>query len=146
MLRKIIPDVINDQVLVHLTRTATVREAARLMREHNVASVLVMEGGSLLGIFTERDMVQRVVAEGREPESTPLGQVMTPDPDTISADEKGNVVFVRQLWLVTREYRATNHQQANCGHGARSVANARSGDRNDSEAGPARRLVRDMQV
>jgi CBS domain-containing protein len=88
MLRKIIPDVIGDQVLAHLTETATVRDAARLMRERNVASVLVMKGPALLGIFTERDMVQRVVAEGCDPEETRLGQVMTPNPDTISADRK----------------------------------------------------------
>jgi len=88
MLRKIIPDVIGDQVLAHLTETATFRDAARLMRERNVASVLVMEGPALLGIFTERDMVQRVVAEGCDPEETRLGQVMTPNPDTISADQK----------------------------------------------------------
>lgn len=87
MLRKIIPDVISGQSLLRLEVTATVRLAAQRMREQNVASVLVMEGESLLGIFTERDLVQRVVAEGRNPDSTPLGDVMTPNPDTISADD-----------------------------------------------------------
>ena len=52
MLRKIIPDVISDQALVHLTGNATVREAAVLMQGRNVASVLIMEEDRLRGIFT----------------------------------------------------------------------------------------------
>lgn len=83
MLRKIIPDVIRDQKPVHLTGGATVREAAKLMQERNVGSVLVMEAGRLEGILTERDVVQRVVAAGREPDATRLAEVMTRDPDTV---------------------------------------------------------------
>ncbi len=86
MMRKIIPDVVHDQALVHLEADATVREAAELMRAHNVATILIMEDDRLLGIFTERDMVHRVVAEGRDPEETTLGAVMTRDPDTVARD------------------------------------------------------------
>lgn len=87
MQRKIVPDVISGQRLVHLGDGATVREAAQVMREQKIGCVLVMEGQSLLGIFTERDVLTRVVAEGLDPDATRLGEVMTPAPDTISADD-----------------------------------------------------------
>ena len=54
------------------------------MRERHVGAVLVTTDGHLDGIFTERDMVNRVVAEGRDPDRTTLAEVMTADPDTIA--------------------------------------------------------------
>ncbi len=86
MLRKIIPDVIRDQEPVHLGDGATVREAAKLMRLRNIGSMLVMEQGRLDGIMTERDVVQRVVAAGRDPDETRLEEVMTRNPDTIGPE------------------------------------------------------------
>ena len=66
---------------------ASVREATILMNEHGIGSLLVIEGGRLVGIFTERDVLRRIVAEGRSPEVTRVGEVMTRDvvcctPDT----------------------------------------------------------------
>lgn len=63
-----------------------VAEAARRMTEHCCGSILVMEGERLAGIFTERDLTRRVVAAGRDPAATRLGEVMTREPDTIAAD------------------------------------------------------------
>jgi CBS domain-containing protein len=57
---------------------ATVLEAARCMNEHGIGSVLVLEDGALVGIFTERDVLRRVVAVQRDPASTPVREVMTP--------------------------------------------------------------------
>ena len=45
-----------------------------------------MDGDETVGIFTERDVVDRVVAEGRDPDMTKLGQVMTPDPVLVTTD------------------------------------------------------------
>lgn len=56
---------------------ATVLEAARLMNARGTGSVLVLEGGQLVGIFTERDVLRRVVAEQRDPATTPVRDVMT---------------------------------------------------------------------
>ncbi|MEK9947207.1 MAG: CBS domain-containing protein [Alphaproteobacteria bacterium] len=83
--RRIVPDVVSEQTLVALTGNDHVRDAARLMKHRRVGSVLVMDGDALEGIFTERDMVYRVVAEGLDPDLTPLSQVMTANPDTIDA-------------------------------------------------------------
>jgi CBS domain-containing protein len=58
---------------------ATVRQATRLMNDHAIGSLLITSGGRLLGIFTERDVLRRVVAEGRSPDSTTVGEVMTSD-------------------------------------------------------------------
>lgn len=57
---------------------ATVRDACCLLRDRNVGSLVVFDGGSYLGIFTERDVVKRVVAEGLDPALTFVAEVMTP--------------------------------------------------------------------
>jgi CBS domain-containing protein len=66
---------------------ASVSSAAALMKEARVGAVLVVEEDRLVGIFTERDAVFRVIAAGRDPEVTPLADVMTRDPKTIDPDE-----------------------------------------------------------
>ena len=85
MVRKlrIIPDVVQDQDLATLSPDDSVADAAALMAERRLGAVMVVERGRLVGIFTERDMVSRVVAAGRDPGATALAQVMTPDPDTL---------------------------------------------------------------
>lgn len=65
----------------------TVSEAARLMREKGVGAVAVVEEGKLIGIFTERDALFRIVAEGRDPQTVRLAEVMTRDPKTIHPDK-----------------------------------------------------------
>ncbi len=81
-MRRLVPDVVSNQQLLALPRTTAVRAAARAMRERRVGAVLISADDRLEGIFTERDMVTRVVAEGRDPDHTTLGDVMTADPDT----------------------------------------------------------------
>lgn len=69
-------------------RDATVAEAAREMRARRVGCVVVLgeEPGGIAGVFTERDMVMRVVGAGRDPARTPLGDVMTTEVATVDAD------------------------------------------------------------
>lgn len=86
MLRKVIPDVVRNQQLLALSAETTVRTAAGQMRARHVGAVLITTDSRLDGIFTERDMVYRVVAEGRDPERTTLADVMTRNPDTIRPD------------------------------------------------------------
>ena len=81
-MRRLVPDVVTNQQLLALPRTTLVRVAARAMRERRVGAVLVAAHSRLEGIFTERDMVSRVVAEGRDPDTTTLAEVMTANPDT----------------------------------------------------------------
>jgi CBS domain-containing protein len=65
----------------------TVSDAARLMREKRVGAVAVVEEGQLVGIFTERDALFRIVAEGRDPQTVRLSEVMTHKPQTIHPDK-----------------------------------------------------------
>jgi CBS domain-containing protein len=56
---------------------ALVRDAVALMNEHVIGSLVVVDGDRLVGIFTERDVLTRVVAEARDPTRVPVGEVMT---------------------------------------------------------------------
>jgi CBS domain-containing protein len=70
-----------------VTEDRTVLEASRLMVEHNIGAVPVLREGKLVGIFSERDLLKRVVAEGRSPTSTLVADVMTPDPLVVDPNE-----------------------------------------------------------
>ena len=67
--------------------TTTVAEAVRLMNRHKIGSVLVLEHGDLLGIFTERDVLARVVVAGLAPAFTLVHEVMTRDVTTLRPDQ-----------------------------------------------------------
>jgi CBS domain-containing protein len=58
-------------------KEATVLEAALLMNEHKIGSLVVLEDGQVVGMFTERDILRRVVGEQRPPADTRVGEVMT---------------------------------------------------------------------
>ena len=64
-----------------------VGKASVLMAKRNVGAVMVVEGGRLVGIFTERDLVFRVVAQGLDVEKTRLSEVMTPSPEVVAPDK-----------------------------------------------------------
>ncbi len=63
--------------VVKLVAEESVLTAARLMNEHGIGGVVVTEAGEMVGIFTERDVLRRVVAEQRDPATTTLRDVMT---------------------------------------------------------------------
>jgi CBS domain-containing protein len=54
------------------------------MAEHRIGALLVVEDDELVGIFSERDVLRRVVAEGRDPEATTVGEVCSRDVETVS--------------------------------------------------------------
>lgn len=68
--------------------SATVVDAARVMKQQDVGPVPVVENGDrLAGIVTDRDIVLRVVAEGRDPQSTTVGETMSRDLATVDPDQ-----------------------------------------------------------
>lgn len=81
-----INDIIENQSPLLAGAETSVAEAARLMKERGSSAILVTVEGKLQGIFTERDALFRVIAEGRDPARTPLADVMTPHPQTIGPD------------------------------------------------------------
>ena len=58
-------------------KDATVLDAALLMNEHRIGALVVLEDGRVAGMFTERDVLRRVVADRRDPATTPVAEVMT---------------------------------------------------------------------
>lgn len=101
--RRIIPDIVPRQDVAGLGKEASVFESAKMMAEHNIAAVIVTDdAGKLIGIITERDLTQRVLAEKRDPMATKVGDVMTANPDTLSPDDRaGDALELMQ----TRRYR-----------------------------------------
>jgi CBS domain-containing protein len=80
---------------------ASVLQAALLMNEHRIGSLVVVEDGRVMGMFTERDVLQRVVAERRNPETTRVEEVMTTavvccSPET-TVDEARGVMRNRRI-------------------------------------------------
>jgi CBS domain-containing protein len=86
MLSQRIRHVMERDTMVTGPPDATVLDAARLMREHRMGAVMVVRDGSLVGIFSERDVVFRVVAPGLDAHSVRMVDVMTPDPLTVDPD------------------------------------------------------------
>ena len=91
-------DIAWDQTPLTLPPPTTVMEACRAMRDRRVGSVVVATAeGRLVGIFTGRDAVCRVMAAGKDPAATVLGDVMTPDPATMTPDQSA-IDALRLMW------------------------------------------------
>jgi CBS domain-containing protein len=86
MSKRPVREVIQRDTLVRADPTTTVKAAADEMARCRCGSILVMEGEAVVGIFTERDLLMRVVHAGLDPAKTKVGEVMTKAPDTIDAD------------------------------------------------------------
>jgi CBS domain-containing protein len=80
-------DLIKTQDTYQAELGYTVLETVRVMVERNIGAVPVVHNGKLVGIFSERDLMRRVVAEGRDPRSTCMAEVMTDDPLTVNTHE-----------------------------------------------------------
>lgn len=81
-------EVMDKRRLVKAAPTMTVREAARLMAAKGVGAVMVLDGEQLVGVFTERDAVFRVLARERSADTTMLAEVMTPEPLTLGSNAR----------------------------------------------------------
>jgi CBS domain-containing protein len=104
---KTLREIMRAGFLFVVQRGAAVREAVQVMTANNVGIVLVLEGERLVGVFSERDVVRRVVDRGLDPDHTPVGEVMTsqivvgdPDEDYQSAMRKMDQANIRHLLVV----------------------------------------------
>jgi CBS domain-containing protein len=86
MSNRSIRDIIAEQEPITAPESITVSAAAQLMKRNEVGAVMVVEEGRLVGVFTERDALFRVLAEGRDTRTTRLSDVMTRNPATIHPD------------------------------------------------------------
>jgi len=80
-------DIVKDRRVYSIDANSTVLEAARFMMEHRIGALPVLRDGEIVGIFSERDVMNRVVALGRSPGTTKISEVMTANPKAVSVDE-----------------------------------------------------------
>ena len=80
-------DIVKDRRVYSIDVNSTVLEAARFMMEHSIGALPVLRNGDIVGIFSERDVMNRVVAVGRMPGTTKISEVMTANPKSINVDE-----------------------------------------------------------
>jgi CBS domain-containing protein len=83
----LIYDLVKDRRIYSIDAEASVLEAARFMMEHNIGALPVLRNGELAGIFSERDIMNRVVAIGRMPGTTKVSEVMTANPKSVNVNE-----------------------------------------------------------
>jgi CBS domain-containing protein len=83
----LIYDLVKDRRVYSIEADRTVLEGARFMMEHNIGALPVLRNGELAGIFSERDIMNRVVAAGRTPGTTKISEVMTANPKAVSVQE-----------------------------------------------------------
>jgi CBS domain-containing protein len=92
-------DLVKDRKVYSIDAARTVLEAARFMMERNVGALPVLRNGELVGILSERDIMNRVVAVGRTPGTTAVSEVMTANPRAVSADES-----IEECLFIMREF------------------------------------------
>jgi len=106
---KHIAEVIEGRPLFHVRSSDRVRDVARRMTEKNIGAIAVVDSGTLVGIFSERDIMSRVVAAGLNPDETSVAKVMTrdivvgdPAEDIEDALRKMHAVGCRHLPIVDK--------------------------------------------
>ncbi len=81
-----VDSLIGDRQNFHVEADAMVSDVVRTMVEHNIGAIAVMRNGELAGLFSERDLMRRVVNESRDARTTRVSEVMTRDLVTVSPD------------------------------------------------------------
>jgi len=79
-------DIMRSGFLFTVQKQASVSEAVHLMADHNVGIVIVLDHDTLAGVFSERDVVRRVLHRGLDAATLPVGEVMTADVVTADAE------------------------------------------------------------
>jgi CBS domain-containing protein len=92
-MERTIRDIIKNQQPITAPASMSVRQAASVMKQRRIGAMMVVEAGKLVGIFTERDALNGVVAEGLDPQTTTLAEVMTHNPQTVSPDATFNAAL-----------------------------------------------------
>lgn len=96
-------EILTGKPVYSVDRSAKVQQAVECMAGANIGAVTVIDGSRLVGIFSERDVINRVVAKGLDPRTTPVSSVMTSNLVVANADES-HEACLRKM------------KQANCRH------------------------------
>lgn len=79
---------IKGHAVFSVTPTTTVYSAIEQMCEKNIGGVVILENDKLVGIFTERDYARKLILKGKSSKDTPISELMTRDPITVTPDSK----------------------------------------------------------
>jgi CBS domain-containing protein len=103
MLRRPIRELSTLQPAITLDHTATVREAVEMMKQAQVSCVLIVDQDRLVGVFTEHDILTRVVAQAADVDHMQMREVMSPDPDWLDIDDE-LVYALNQMYINDYHY------------------------------------------
>src|SRR5258706_14250371 len=78
---------------MHVKESSNLVDAARMMRDRDIGDVIVVRDGEILGMVTDRDLVIRGLAEGRDPKSTTVGEICSTDVITVEPDASVDMVI-----------------------------------------------------
>ena len=92
-------ELVKDRKIYFIEADRSVLEAARFMMEHNIGALPVLRNGELVGMFSERDVMTRVVAGARSPGTTKVAEVMTSNPRAVGPEES-----IENCLFMMREY------------------------------------------
>ncbi|MBK1439574.1 CBS domain-containing protein [Parapedobacter sp. ISTM3] len=86
---KTVKHILNNKpaAVYSVSQDVSVLEALKIMMEKNISALLVIENGRLQGIFTERDYARKIILQGKSSKDTPIRDVMTREPHTITQHE-----------------------------------------------------------
>ena len=87
--------ILGDRETIVVARSASITDAARLMSAHHIGALPVLDGDRLVGIFTERDVLTRIVAAGRNPDTTLVGDTMSTELVVADVNESYEVCLAR---------------------------------------------------
>ena len=87
--------ILGERETIVVARSASIADAARLMSAHHIGALPVLDNDRLVGIFTERDVLTRIVAAGRDPGSTLVGEAMSTDLVVADLNESYEVCLAR---------------------------------------------------
>jgi CBS domain-containing protein len=87
--------ILGDRETIVVARSASIADAARLMSAHHIGALPVLDDDRLFGVFTERDVLTRIVAAGRNPDTTLVGDAMSTDLIVADVNESYEVCLAR---------------------------------------------------
>ena len=87
--------ILGDRETIVVARSASIADAARLMSAHHIGALPVLDDDRLVGIFTERDVLTRIVAAGRNPDTTLVGDAMSTELVVADVNESYEVCLAR---------------------------------------------------
>lgn len=90
---------------------ATIKDAAQMMQQHNIGSIPVVDANGLVGIVTDRDIVVRNIADGQDPATTPVKNVMTSQVTTVTPEEDVHAISQMMASRQIRRIPVVENQQ-----------------------------------